>query len=104
MFFLTERWAVLANPQRGAPAMTLSAAPFVIALFYAPPLDLLAGYLAGALLASATRRPVAVAQSAFGLARFTFFAALAELVFRAVPSDGTPTDWRAWLAAVLAMA
>ena len=102
-FFATERWVVLANPRRGAPAISVSAAPFAVGLFYAAPADLLVGYLVGAAAAAVTRRPLVVALTAFSLARFTFFAALGEGVFRAMPTTAAALDWRGWLAATLAI-
>src|SRR5439155_18662417 len=102
-FFATERWVVLANPRRGAPAISVSAAPFAVGLFYAAPADLLVGYLVGAAAAAVTRRPLVVALTAFSLARFTLFAALGEGVFRAMPTTAAALDWRGWLAATLAI-
>jgi hypothetical protein len=59
-FFAAARLAAMDSPRRGTQAITLAAAPYVVGLFHATPLALLSGYVIGAALAAATRRPWAI--------------------------------------------
>ena len=100
-FFAAARLAEMDSPRRGTQAITLAAAPFVVGLFHATPTDLLIGYALGTSLAAATRRPVAIWQTAFDVIRFAVFAAIGIWAFRAIA--GTP-DLPVWHSAVAAIA
>ncbi len=103
-FFGTSRLASINSPRRGTQAITLAAAPFVVGLFHATPIDLLAGYALGATLAAATRRPRAIWQTAFDIVRFAVFAAIGIWAFRAIAgSPGLPV-WHSAVGAIAATA
>ncbi len=102
VFFAAERWPLTVNLRRGTPSLGMAAAPLVMGLFFVPPLGILGAYAVGAVLATATRRPVSVPQAAFSLAQFVVFAALAEIVFHAFAFTGV--GWDARLAALAAVA
>jgi diguanylate cyclase (GGDEF)-like protein len=109
-FFIAQRWGVLARPERNAPAITMSAAPYVVALFYSSPLDLVAGYALGDAAAVITRLPFETAANtgsrriagimldAFNLVAFLACAAVATIVFRAAAQDSAVLGVQAWLA------
>ncbi len=103
-FFAAARLAAMDSPRRGTQAITMAAAPFVIGLFYATPLDLLIGYAAGTGLAAATRRPVAIRQPAIELARFAVFAEVGVCAFRALAGDPSAKVWHSAVAAIVATA
>jgi diguanylate cyclase (GGDEF)-like protein len=88
-FFIAARLASMDTPRRGTQAITLAAAPFVVALFHATPLALLGGYAVGVALAAATRRPWAFSQTLFEIARFAVFAPIGIWVFHLI--SGSPT-------------
>ena len=83
-FFAAARLASMDSPRRGTQAITLAAAPFVIGLFHATPLELLEGYAAGIGLAAVTRRPLAIWQPVFEIIRFAVFAGLGIWAFRMI--------------------
>jgi diguanylate cyclase (GGDEF)-like protein len=103
-FFATSRLASIDSPRRGVQAITLAAAPFVVGLFHATAIDLLLGYAVGAVLAAATRRPRAVAQTAFDILRFAVFAAIGIWAFRAIAGAPNLPVWHSALAAIVATA
>ena len=82
----------------------MAAAPFVIGLFYATPLDLLIGYAVGTGLAAATRRPVAIRQTGIELARFAVFAGAGIWAFRMIAGDPSAKVWHSAVAAIVATA
>ena len=88
LFFITERWPVAVGVRRGAPSLVMSAAPLVIGLFFSPGWAIIAAYLVGAVAASLSRRDLREPAAAFVIAEFTFFAALAGLVFHATATGG----------------
>src|ERR1700676_2038862 len=69
-FFAASRLASIDSPRRGSQSVTMAAAPFVVGLFYAAPLALLAGYVVGTTVGAATRRPRPVWPTAFDIVRF----------------------------------
>jgi diguanylate cyclase (GGDEF)-like protein len=103
LFFVTERWPVTITMRRSAPAVGLSATPLVLGLFFSPAWAIIAGYVAGATAAAALRRELRHAGTAFSIAQFSFFAAVATTAFDAVAGTVPPDDpgWVAY-AAVLA--
>jgi diguanylate cyclase (GGDEF)-like protein len=103
-FFVAARVASMDNPRRGTQAITLAAAPFVVGLFHATPLDLLIGYALGTALAAATRRPWAVWRTAFDLVRFAVFAAIGIWAFRVIAGSPNLPVWRSAIAAIAATA
>ncbi len=103
-FFIAARLATLDSPRRGSQSITMAAAPWVIGLFYATPLALLGGYVAGTVLAAATRRPSPFWPTAFDIVRFTVFGAVAIWAFRAIAGSPTLPVWHSGLATVTATA
>jgi len=103
-FFIASRLATVDSPRRGSQSITMAAAPFVVGLFYATPLALLAGYAVGTALAAGTRRPRPVWPTVFDIVRFGVFAALGIWVFRAVASTPNLPAWHSGVAAVAATA
>jgi diguanylate cyclase (GGDEF)-like protein len=103
-FFAAARLAAMDSPRRGTQAITLAAAPFVVGLFHATPLALLAGYVIGTAFAAGTRRPWAVWQTALDMARFAVFAGIGIWVFRAIAGGPTLPVWHSALAAIAATA
>ncbi len=103
-FFAASRVAPIDSPRRGTQAITLSAAPFVVGLFHATPLALLAGYALGTALAAATRRPLAVWQTAFDIVRFAVFAAISIWAFRAIAGSPDLPVWHSAVGAIAATA
>src|ERR1035437_5042496 len=83
----------VARGHRGAPQL-------VLGLFFAESWSIIAAFLAGAVAAAISRRDLTHAATAFAIAQFSFFAALAALTFRAVvgPVIGTELDWNVYLA------
>jgi diguanylate cyclase (GGDEF)-like protein len=103
-FFGTARLATMDSPRRGTQAITLAAAPFVVGLFHARPLDLLVGYVVGTTVAAATRRPRPVWQTAFDIIRFAVFAVIGIWAFRAISGSPNLPVWHSALGAVAATA
>jgi diguanylate cyclase (GGDEF)-like protein len=103
-FFAAARLAAMDSPRRGTQAITLAAAPFVVGLFHATPLALLLSYVVGTALAAATRRPLAIWQTAFDVARFAVFAAIGIWAFRTISGSPTLPVWHSALGAVAATA
>jgi diguanylate cyclase (GGDEF)-like protein len=100
LFFITERWPVAIAARRSTPSVGMSAAPLVLGLFFAESWSIIAAFLAGAVAAAISRRDLTHAATAFAIAQFSFFAALAALTFRAVvgPVIGAELDWNVYLA------
>jgi diguanylate cyclase (GGDEF)-like protein len=103
-FFAASRLASIDSPRRGTQAITLAAAPFVVGLFHATPLDLLTGYAVGAVAAAATRRPFAVLQTAFDMLRFAVFGAIGIWAFRTIAGSPSLPVWHSAVAAIVATA
>ncbi len=103
-FFAAARLASMDSPRRGTQAITLAAAPFVIGLFHATPLELLEGYAAGIGLAAVTRRPLAIWQPVFEIIRFAVFAGLGIWAFRMISGPPHPPVWHSALGAIAATA
>jgi diguanylate cyclase (GGDEF)-like protein len=103
-FFAAGRLASMDSPRRGTQAITLAAAPFVVGLFHATPLDLLTGYAVGTAIAAATRRPRPVWQTAFDLVRFAVFGAIGIWVFRAIAGNPNLPVWHSAVGAIAATA
>jgi diguanylate cyclase (GGDEF)-like protein len=101
--FVAARLAAMDSPRHGGQSVTMTAAPFVVGLFMATPIALLAGYATGTALATVTRRPFAPWQAGFEIVRFGIFSAAGIWVFRAIASPEPPA-WHSGLAAVLAAA
>ncbi len=101
-FFAAGRLAAMDSPRRGTQAITLAAAPFVVGLFHATPTDLLIGYALGTGLAAATRRPIAVWQTAFDIIRFAVFAGAGIWAFRAIAGSPSQHVWHSAVAAIAA--
>ena len=100
LFFITERWPVTTAMRRSTPSVGLSAAPLMLGFFFADGWAIIAGYLLGAILAAASRRELRQPGTAFGIAQFSFFAALALVTFRTIigPAPaGTQLDWNAYV-------
>jgi diguanylate cyclase (GGDEF)-like protein len=101
LFFVTERWPVSMAVRRNTPLVGLSAAPLVLGLFFSPGWAIIVGYLGGALLAAASRGELRQAATAFGIAEFSLFAALAAVTFRATVGHQAPAgvelDWNAYI-------
>jgi diguanylate cyclase (GGDEF)-like protein len=104
LFFLTERWPVAIAVRRSTPSVGVSAAPLILGLFFAENWAVIAGYLVGAIAAAASRRELDHAGTAFGIAQFAFFAALATIMFRHTIGSvvGAQLDWNAYIAVYLA--
>jgi diguanylate cyclase (GGDEF)-like protein len=100
LFFVTERWPVSMAIRRSTPLVGLSAAPLVLGLFYSAGWSIIGGYLVGAVLAAASRRELRQAATAFGIAQFSLFAALAAVAFRVTvvhqAGVGAELDWNAY--------
>jgi diguanylate cyclase (GGDEF)-like protein len=103
-FFAASRLASIDSPRRGTQAITLAAAPFVIGLFHATPLELLAGYAAGTAAAAATRRPLAVLQTGFDILRFAVVGAIGIWAFRTIAGSPNLPVWHSAIAAIIATA
>src|ERR1039457_4200877 len=103
-FFGAARLATMDSPRRGTQAITLAAAPFVVGLFHARPLDLLVGYVVGTAVAAATRRPRAVWQTAYDIIRFAVFAVIGIWAFRAISGSPNLPVWHRQLGALAARA
>ena len=82
----------------------MAAAPFVVGLFHASPLGLLGGYAVGVAVAAATRRPWALWQTAFEIARFAAFAAIGIWAFRLISGPPNLPVWRSAFGAIAATA
>ena len=103
-FFIAARLAAIDSPRRGTQAITVAAAPFVVGLFHAAPLELLVGYALGTGLAAATRRPVAILQAGIEIARFAVFGGAAICAFRLIAGDPGLRVWHSAVAAIAATA
>jgi diguanylate cyclase (GGDEF)-like protein len=103
-FVAASRLASMDSPRRGTQAITLAAAPFVVGLFHATPLELLGGYAVGTAVAAATRRPLAIWQPAFEIVRFAVFAAIGIWAFRAISGSPTLPVWHSAFGAIAATA
>jgi diguanylate cyclase (GGDEF)-like protein len=101
-FFAAARLASMDSPRRGTQAITLAAAPFVVGLFHATPLELLAGYAVGTGLAGATRRPLAIRQPAFEVLRFAVFAGFGIWAFRTISGSPNLPVWHSAFGAIVA--
>ena len=99
LFFITERTPAAITVRRTS-SVGLSAAPLVLGLFFSPPWAIIVGYLIGAVLASASRRDIGQALTAFTVAQFAFFAALATMTFQAIAGTSSTgeLDWNAYIA------
>jgi diguanylate cyclase (GGDEF)-like protein len=100
-FFAAARLAAMDSPRRGAQAITLAAAPFVVGLFHATPTDLLAGYCVGLSLAAATRRPFSFWQTGYDLVRFSVFGAVGIWAFHELAGSPTLPVWHSAVAAIV---
>ena len=98
LFFATERMPLSLGSRRLAPGVGVSSGAMLLGLFYASPLDVLAGFALGSAAASLTR-PLNVAQTALALAQFLLLGGVAFLVFRQMAPADAVLDWRAWAAA-----
>jgi len=103
-FFVAARLAAMDSPRRGTQAITMAAAPFVVGLFHATPLELLVGYSVGTGLAAATRRPLAIRQTAFELARFAVFGGAGIAVFHILAPHSGQRVWHSAVGAIAATA
>jgi diguanylate cyclase (GGDEF)-like protein len=103
-FFVASRLAAMDSPRRGTQAITLAAAPYVVGLFHATPLALLVGYVIGTGFAAATRRPWAVWQTAFDMARFAVFAGIGIWAFRTISGSPDLPVWHSAFGAIIATA
>jgi diguanylate cyclase (GGDEF)-like protein len=103
-FFAAARLASMDSPRRGTQAITLAAAPFVVGLFHATPIELLEAYAAGIGLAAVTRRPLAIWQPAFEIVRFGVFAGLGIWAFRTIAGSPHLPVWHSALGAIAATA
>ncbi|MBJ7610493.1 MAG: EAL domain-containing protein [Candidatus Dormibacteraeota bacterium] len=100
LFFITERWPVTISVRRSTPSVGLSAAPLVLGLFFSDSWAIIVGFLIGAVLAAASRREMRQPETTFGIAQFSFFAALAVVTFRTLMgvqhAHGGELDWSAY--------
>ncbi|MHB8718935.1 MAG: putative bifunctional diguanylate cyclase/phosphodiesterase [Candidatus Dormibacteria bacterium] len=98
LFFITERTPAAISP-RVTSSVGLSAAPLVLGLFFSPPWAIIAGYLVGAVVAAASRRDLSQGLTAFTIAQFAFFAALATLTFQAIAGTSSTGElnWNAYV-------
>ena len=102
-FLAAELWPARLRMRAGWSAPGLWAAPLVLGLFFAAPIDTLVAFAAGSAVAATVRwprRPAIVAVSAVAVA---VEVALAVLVFAALAPPATQ-PWRAWIAAAVAVA
>jgi diguanylate cyclase (GGDEF)-like protein len=106
LFFITERWPVAIAVRRSTPSVGMSAAPLVLGMFFSPSWAVIAGFLVGAICAAISRGELRQAATGFGIAQFSFFAALASLAFRGLVGSVGPTqlDWTAYAAVYAAAA
>jgi diguanylate cyclase (GGDEF)-like protein len=100
LFFITERWPVAITVRRSTPSVGMSAAPLVLGMFFSSGWTIIVAYLLGAIGAAVSRRDLQQAGTGFALAQFSFFAALATIVFRALAGHLAPTqlEWSAFAA------
>ena len=99
LFFITERWPVAVAVRRSTPSVGLSAAPLVLGLFFSDSWAIILGYLVGSILAALSRRDLRQAGTLYGIAQFSFFAAVAAVVFRVVVGNRSlapQLDWSAY--------
>jgi signal transduction histidine kinase len=106
MFALAEILVVHVEFRGNAYSFSLSELPFVIGLFTAAPVDLVAGHFIGSALALIVHRRQSALKLAFNLSHFALESSLALIVFNAFgtrdPSD--PVAWVATLFATLTFA
>ncbi len=103
-FFAADRFAAMDSPRRGVQPITMAAAPFVVGLFYATPLDLLIGYGVGAVATAITRRPLAIVPTLLAVLRYALFAVAGLAAFRTIAPNPSSPQWQTWLAAATATA
>ncbi|MGH2692683.1 MAG: GAF domain-containing protein, partial [Actinomycetota bacterium] len=106
MFALAEILVVHVEFRGNAYSFSLSELPFVIGLFTAAPVDLVAGHFLGSALALIVHRRQSALKLAFNLSHFALESCLALIVFNAfgAPDPSTPGAWLATLFATLTFA
>jgi diguanylate cyclase (GGDEF)-like protein len=102
LFFVADRFPLIAWRRSLTPTAGLIGAPLIVGLFFATPLDLVLGYLVGALLSLASRRMEPLVHTYFALAQFLLVAGLAEHVFQPIVTHAGSLDGQDWLAAYCA--
>ena len=101
MFALAEILVVHVEFRGNAYSFSLSELPFVIGLFTAAPVDLVAGHFIGSALALIVHRRQSPLKLGFNLSHFALESCLALIVFSAFGSR-VPSDPAAWLATLFA--
>jgi signal transduction histidine kinase len=102
MFALAEILVVHVEFRGNAYSFSLSELPFVIGLFTAAPLDLVAAHLLGSALALIVHRRQSALKLAFNLSHFALESCLALIVFNAFGTR-VPLEPAAWIATLLAI-
>lgn len=101
MFALAEILVVHVEFRGNAYSFSLSEVPFVIGLFTAAPVDLVAGHFIGSAIALIVHRRQSPLKLAFNLSHFALESSLALIVFNSF-GTGDPSDPVAWLATLCA--
>ncbi|MGH2710849.1 MAG: ATP-binding protein [Actinomycetota bacterium] len=101
MFALAEILVVHVEFRGNAYSFSLSELPFVIGLFTAAPVDLVAAHLLGSAIALIVHRRQSALKLAFNLSHFALESCLALLVFNAFGTR-VPLEPAAWVATLLA--
>jgi diguanylate cyclase (GGDEF)-like protein len=102
-FLAAEIWAVRLRLRTEWAAARLWAAPLVVGLFFASPLDLLVGFAAGSAAAAAIRWPRYPARVLGAVTRAAVAVGVSALVFTALAQRSAP-QWEAWAAVAVAAA
>src|SRR3954453_12666242 len=99
-FYVAEGWPVHVHFRKQAHTLTMTEIGLVFGLFFATPVALFAGQIAGAGLALAVNRRQGPVKLAFNLAEQSLCTGIALLVFRALAGGG---GGRLWMAALVAV-
>ena len=99
-FYVAEAWPVHVHFRKQAHTLSVTEIALVFGLFFATPLSLFAGQIAGAALALAIRRRQRPVKLAFNLAEQSLCTGLALVLFRSLAGAGGD---RLWVAALLAV-
>ncbi|MGH7685859.1 MAG: hypothetical protein ACREN2_03470, partial [Candidatus Dormibacteria bacterium] len=102
-FLAAEVWPARLRLRAEWESARIWAAPLAVGLFFSTPLDLLAGFVAGALLGAVIRWPRHPARALAVATRAGVAVAVAELFFTGLAPPGS-SQWLGWLAVAVAVA
>ncbi len=101
-FYIAELAVVHLRFRKDAHSFSMSEIPLVLGLFFAAPLDLAIGHMAGIAAVYAFHRRLPPIKFTFNIAQFALQSAVAVTVFRGIVALGDPLGTAGWIAAVAA--